>query len=105
MAQDTSYTGQTDQGPGTGPSTAQRNNGLAVAGLVCGLAGLVLFNYILGPLAIIFGGIGWSRGNRGANHKGMAIAAVVLGIVDLIVWIVLIVALAKNGGYFSFHAG
>ena len=34
----------------------------------------------------------------------MAIAAVVLGVIDLIVWIVLIVALAKHGA-FSFHVG
>jgi hypothetical protein len=101
MAQDTSYTSQT----GKGPSTAQSNNGLAIAGLVCGLVGLLFFNVILGPLAIIFGGIGWSKANHGARHKGMAIASVVLGIVDLIVWVVFVVALAKNGGSFSFHAG
>jgi hypothetical protein len=71
-------------------------NGLAVAGLVCGLVGLLLFNYILGPLAIIFGGVGLSRANRGAGHRGMSLAAIVLGIVDLLVWVVLVVALANN---------
>jgi hypothetical protein len=101
MAQDTSYTGHA----GHGPTTAQSNNGLAIAGLICGLVGLLFYNIILGPLAIIFGGISWSKANHGARHKGMAIASVVLGIVDLIVWAVLIVALAKNGGSFSFHAG
>lgn len=79
-------------------------NGMAVAGLVCGLVGLVLFNIILGPLAIIFGGVGWSRANRGAGRKGMSIAAVVLGVVDIIVWVVVLAAFAKHGG-FSWHVG
>jgi hypothetical protein len=88
----------------TAPSQGQNTNGLAIAGLVCGLVGLLLFNYILGPLAIIFGGIGWSRANRGARHRGMAIAAVILGVVDLIVWGVLLAVLAHHGA-FSFHVG
>jgi hypothetical protein len=84
----------------TGPQgTTQNNNvgnGLAVAGLVCGLVGLVLFNYILGPLAIVFGGVGLSRANRGAGHRGMSIAAIVLGIVDLVVYAVLLVAVTNS---------
>jgi len=71
-------------------------NGLAVAGLVCGLVGLVFLNYILGPLAIIFGGVGLSRANRGAGHKGMSLAAIILGVVDLIVFAVVAYALTKN---------
>ena len=87
------------------PARTQNGNGLAIAGLVCGLVGLLLVNYILGPLAIIFGGIGWSRANRGAAHRGMAIAAVILGVVDLVVWGVLLAVLVRHGGPFSFHAG
>jgi hypothetical protein len=87
----------------TGTQT-QNGNGLAIAGLVCGLVGVLLFNYILGPLAIIFGGIGWSRANRGARHRGLAIAAVVLGVLDIVLWIVLLVAVAKHGA-FSYHVG
>jgi hypothetical protein len=60
---------------------------------------------ILGPLAIIFGGIGWSKANRGAKHRGMAIAAVVFGIVDLIIFGVLLAVAAKNGGYMHFQIG
>ena len=71
-------------------------NGLAVAGLVCGLVGLVFLNYILGPLAIIFGGVGLSRANRGAGHRGMSLAAIILGIVDLIVWVALVVWITNN---------
>ena len=96
---------QTRVSTGSDASARSQSNGLAIAGLVCGLVGTVLFNYILGPLAIIFGGIGWSRANKGAAHRGMAIAAVVLGVIDIVVWVVLIVALAKHGGPFSFHIG
>jgi hypothetical protein len=97
MSQDTSVTGQ-----GTG--TTQDGNGLAVAGLVCGLVGLLFLPIILGPLALIFGGIGWSKANRGAKHKGVAIAAVVLGIADLVLMGVLF-AVAANNGLFSFNVG
>jgi hypothetical protein len=100
MSQDTSIAGQRQ-----GPAGYTRSNGLAIAGLVCGLVGLLFFSVILGPLAIIFGGVGVSRANRGAPHKGMAIAGVVLGIVDVILFVVLVVAAANNGGSFSFNIG
>jgi hypothetical protein len=98
MSQDTSVTAQ-DTG------TTQDGNGLAVAGLVCGLVGLLFLPIILGPLALIFGGIGWSKANRGAKHKGIAIAAVVLGIADLILMGVLFAIAANNGGSLFFNVG
>ena len=82
----------------------QQSNGLAIAGLVCGLVGLLFFSVILGPLAIIFGGVGLSRANRGAPHKGMSIAAIVLGIIDLVLFVILLAAVADGGGI-SFNAG
>lgn len=101
MSQETS-TSSTSSGA---PTRTQDANGLAIAGLVCGLVGVLFFNFILGPLAIIFGGIGWARANRGARHRGMAIAAVILGVIDIVWWLVLILVVAKHGGYFSFHVG
>ncbi|NYJ06605.1 DUF4190 domain-containing protein [Petropleomorpha daqingensis] len=86
-------------------TTTQQGNGLAIAGLVCGIVGLLFFNVILGPLAIIFGGIGWSKANKGARHRGMAIAAVVLGILDLVIWGVLLAVAAHNGGFMHFQIG
>ena len=80
-------------------TTTNQGNGLAVAGLVCGLVGLLFFNIILGPLAIIFGGVGWSKANNGARYKGMSIAAVVLGVVDLIIFFVLLAVASSNGGF------
>jgi hypothetical protein len=72
-------------------------NGLAVAGLVCGVVGGVFFGVVLGPLAIVFGGIGWARGRRGEPHLGMAIAAVVFGVVDVVVSAALISLLVRHG--------
>lgn len=99
MTEDTSTTRATSS-----PQT-QTSNGLAIAGLVCGLVGLVFFNIVLGPLAIIFGGVGWTRANRGARHRGMAIAAVILGVVDLIIFGVLLAVAAKHGGSVYWHVG
>ena len=89
---------------GTATQT-QNGNGLAIAGLVCGIVGLFFANVILGPLAIIFGGVGWARANRGAKHRGMAIAAVILGVIDLIIFGVVVAVAAKNGGSFYWHVG
>ena len=85
--------------------TQTRSNGLAIAGLVCGVVGLLFLPIVLGPLAIIFGGVGWSRANHGASHRGMAIAAVVLGVVDLILFAVMVAVAATHGGSFYWHVG
>jgi hypothetical protein len=98
MTQGTGYTGQ------SGEVAANRGgNGLAIAGLVCGLVGLVFLSVVLGPLAVIFGGVGLSKAKRGAGHRGMSIAAIVLGIVDIALFVIFVVAAAKNGGSYSFN--
>jgi hypothetical protein len=99
LTEETSTAGSTISPP------VQDANGLAIAGLVCGLVGTVFFNVILGPLAIIFGGIGWARARRGAKHKGMAIAAVILGVIDLVVFAALLSIAARHGGFAYFHVG
>jgi hypothetical protein len=82
-------------GPQGNTQSSNVGNGLAIAGLVCGLVGLLFLPIVLGPLAIIFGGIGLSRANRGAGHKGMSIAAIVLGIADLVVMVLYAVAITN----------
>jgi len=63
-------------------------NGFAIAGLVLGLLGavtpiLLALPFVLGMLALLFGGIGLDRANKAlASGKGMAVAGVVLGIVE-----------------------
>jgi hypothetical protein len=87
------------------PTTRSGSNGLAIAGLVCGIIGLVIFNFILGPLAIIFGGVGLRKANQGAGHRGMAWAGLVLGIIDVLIFVVLIALAASHHGHFYWHVG
>jgi hypothetical protein len=87
------------------PTARSGSNGLAIAGLVCGIIGLVIFNFILGPLAIIFGAVGLRKASQGAVHGGMAWAGLVLGIIDGLLFVVLIVVAAKDTGHFYWHAG
>lgn len=61
--------------------------------------------FVLGPLAIIFGGIGMSRARAGARYRGLALAGVILGVVDIVLWVVLLVAVAHNGGSAFFRVG
>jgi hypothetical protein len=84
----------------TGPDTRAAGNGLAIAGLVCGVVGLFLFSVVLGPLAIIFGSVGLSRANRGAGHRTMALWAVVLGVIDVVLFVVLLIVASHNGGFY-----
>ncbi len=88
-----------------GAGARTRSNGLAIAGMVCGLVGLIIFAPILGPLAIIFGGVGLSRAKSGAPHRNMALAGIILGVIDIVLWVVLLVAVSHNGGSIYFRAG
>lgn len=91
--------------PATAPATRAQSNGLAIAGMVCGIVGLLVFSIILGPLAIIFGGVGLSRANAGASGRGMARAGIILGIVDVVLFVVLIAVATHHGGSAFFHNG
>ncbi|MET9112028.1 DUF4190 domain-containing protein [Streptomyces zhihengii] len=78
-------------------------SGLAVASLVCGIIGLLFFNVILGPLAIVFGAVAL-RQSRGGG-AGMAKAGIALGIVDLVIFTVLLVAASSSGGFGWYMGG
>ncbi|WAU83082.1 DUF4190 domain-containing protein [Streptomyces sp. Qhu-G9] len=88
---------------GSSATSGSRTNGLAVASLVCGIIGVFLFNVILGPLAIVLGAVGMRQaGVKGGG--GMAKAGVILGVVDLIIFAVLLTVAASNGG-FTWYVG
>ncbi|MBA2541511.1 MAG: DUF4190 domain-containing protein [Deltaproteobacteria bacterium] len=84
------YPGGMPQGGGQ-----PQGNGMAVAGLVLGILGLVLcwasiLGWILALLGIIFGGLGIGKANKiGGKGKGMAIAGLVCGVLGLILGIAL----------------
>ncbi|MEU0335176.1 DUF4190 domain-containing protein [Streptomyces sp. NPDC006193] len=80
------------------PSSRSRTNGLAIASLCCGIVGLFLLNIVLGPLAIVFGIIA-RRQATGQSGTGMAKAGIILGAVDLVLWLVLASVAAHNGGF------
>jgi len=57
-------------------------DGQAVASFVMGLAGLLVFNLILGPCALVLGGLALMRGT---TRPGRAVLGLALGAADLIV--------------------
>jgi hypothetical protein len=75
-----------------------RSNGFGVAALVLGIVGIFFAQVILGPLAIIFGGIGWNRANHGSRGKGISIAGLVLGVIDLVLFAIVVIAASRNNG-------
>jgi hypothetical protein len=64
------------------PSSLVSNSGggWGIAAIACGFVGLFVAPLLLGPLAIIFGAIGLKK-----NLKGLAIAGLILGILELLI--------------------
>ncbi|MER6786949.1 DUF4190 domain-containing protein [Streptomyces sp. NPDC000658] len=93
----------TSYGSSSAASAGSRTNGFAVASLCCGIVGLFLLNIVLGPLAIVFGVVARRQASV-RNGAGMAKAGIVLGIVDVVLWLVLLAVAASNGG-FSWYVG
>lgn len=71
----------------------QKNNGKAVAGFVCSLVGLLLFGVILGTIAVILGAMGKSEIQKSGGAQkgsGLATAAIVIGIIDIVAFFILL---------------
>lgn len=84
---------------------AQRNSGMAVASMVLGIVGIVLFCLFAIPclLATIFGGIALgqiNKGNGSIGGRGMAIAGLVLGIIGIVLFLIVLAA-GNHHWYFS----
>jgi Domain of unknown function (DUF4190) len=83
--------------PGTpyapyGQGAPSKTNGLAIAALVCGIAGFILF--IPAVLGIIFGFIARAQiknSNRTQKGEGMALAGIIVGFAWLAVLVLIIV--------------
>ncbi|RFU85506.1 small hydrophobic protein [Streptomyces triticagri] len=94
---------RTPTGP-PGPRRASDRGALGIAGAVFGAVGLFVLPIVFGPLAVLFGysaaggrgaGLGTARRAARAGGRGRPVAAVVaivLGIVDTVLAIVLIAA-------------
>lgn len=57
-------------------------DGMAVASFVLGLAGLLVFNVILGPCALVLAGLALARGT---TRRARALLGLTLGAADLVV--------------------
>ena len=67
-------------------------NGPALAAYYCGVFGLIpVLGFVLGPIAFILGIIGLvkKKKNPQVHGTGHAIAGIVLGMIDPVLWIVL----------------
>ncbi|MEU2071820.1 hypothetical protein [Streptomyces anulatus] len=62
-------------------------DGLAVASFVLGLVGLLVFNILLGPTAIVMALLALARRTR---RRGRALLGLALGVADLVVLAVLV---------------
>ncbi|MCE2788109.1 MAG: DUF4190 domain-containing protein [Sphingobacteriales bacterium] len=70
------------------------SNGMAIAGFVCSLAGLLIFGLILGTLGIIFSSIGLAKYSKTGKGLGFAITGLVVGILDIVLTLVFLAAIA-----------
>lgn len=77
-----------------GNSGAQPSNGkgFAVSSMVLGLVGLIVAALPCGILAIVFSVLAKKR-----TKSGMATAGLVLGIIDLVTWVILMILGASIG--------
>ena len=84
------------QAPYYPAAAVPRNNPVAIAALVCGLAQFVLGLLLVGNIllaipAIICGAIGLRQINqRGERGRGMAIAGLVLGILGVVYFVIIL---------------
>jgi hypothetical protein len=81
------------QGYGYGVAPESKTLGTAIAALVCGIVGLLVFNIILGPLAFVFG-LQARRKIRESNGylkgDGMALTGIIMGPIDVILWVIIL---------------
>ncbi|MFL5798942.1 MAG: DUF4190 domain-containing protein [Actinomycetota bacterium] len=96
--------GQYQQGQQQYGYVQRRTNGMAVASMVLGIVGLLLFGLFMIPnvLAVIFGFVAISQINKapvGAlGGKGMAIAGIVTGLVGIAFFLLVV-------SFGDFHVG
>ncbi|MGW1203489.1 hypothetical protein [Streptomyces cyaneofuscatus] len=73
--------------PAPRPAAGREADGLAVASFVLGLVGLLAFNLLLGPTAIVMALLALARRTR---RPGRAYLGLALGVADLVVLAVLV---------------
>ncbi|MGY5132590.1 hypothetical protein ACWGJW_09290 [Streptomyces nigrescens] len=84
-------------GPVTSRLRAQAD-GMAVASFILGLLGTLVLNLLLGPCALVLGGLALARGT---TRRGRALLGITLGAADLL----LLALLVTTDGTVSWHIG
>lgn len=84
------------QQPSYRPSAQGSTDGMAVAGLICGISGIFIAPIILSTMAIIFGAMSYSRVDRGTTSFKFAITAIILGIVGLVSMVLMMIILFRT---------
>lgn len=84
--------------PRTRPDATEAD-GLAVASFLLGLPGLLLFNIVLGPLAITLGALALRRGTR---RRARAVLGLGLGVASLV--ILAVTTLTSHGVLMDFRS-
>ncbi|RKN70990.1 hypothetical protein D7231_19110 [Streptomyces klenkii] len=79
-------------------ATHREADGMAVASFVLGLVGLLIFNVVLGPVALVLAALALARGT---TRRGRALLGLTLGAADLIV----LAALATTDHTLSWSLG
>ncbi|MGX1757777.1 hypothetical protein ACWIG5_12860 [Streptomyces lydicus] len=80
------------------PRPRPQADGMAVASFILGLLGTLVLNILLGPCALVLGGLSLARGT---TRRGRALLGITLGAADLL----LLALLTTADGTLSWHIG
>jgi hypothetical protein len=79
------------------PSKSSDVNRLAIASLICGLAGIPLFGVITGLVAILLGALALAAIRTTAQRGlGLALAGLLLGMVDVVCWVIFLAVMLSR---------
>lgn len=71
---------------------------LAIAALVVAVLGIVAFGLVTGMVAVVLGCVAIGTLGRNRRGGGLALAGIVLGVADVVVWLVAIAIILGRGG-------
>lgn len=67
------------------PAKPTKKSGMAIAGFVLSLVGVLIIPMLFGILGCIFSGVGLAKTSKGAlKGKGLAIAGLIISLVDIV---------------------
>ena len=79
-------------------TTGSGTNRLAVASLIIAVVGIPLFGVVTGLVAIVVGSIAISNRERFARGTGFAVSGLLLGVADVVGWLIFLTFMLNRGG-------